>query len=54
MDLAQLDDNTLGQESKGQAFQRGKKRGHNKAFPQSRAIEILMVPHAATGWGVVE
>lgn len=26
MDQAKLDDNTLGQESKGQAFQRGKKR----------------------------
>lgn len=49
MDQAKLDDNTLGQESKGQAFQRGKKRGHNEAFPQSHAVEMLMVPRAATG-----
>lgn len=49
MDQAKLDDNTLGQESKGQAFRRGKMRGHNEAFPQSHAVEMLMVPHAATG-----
>lgn len=49
MDKAKLDDNTLGQESKGQAFQRGKKWGHNEAFLQSHAVEMLMVPRAATG-----
>lgn len=47
MDQAKLDDNTLGQESKGQAFQRRKKRGHNEAY--AHTVEMLMVPHAAAG-----